>query len=219
MQTDIRAVVFDMDGLLLDSEILFKKSWQEASLSLGYTLSDDLFLQLIGRVAADSRKILSETFQCEFPYDKFKLEAAAIAERMLSNGPISLKPGAIELLDWCREQKLPLAVATSTAGDEARKRLTASDIIDRFKAIISGDMVAYGKPAPEIFVRAAGALVIPPFYCLAIEDSHAGVRAAFAADMITYMVPDLMPVTPEMEEIADGIFPSLHEVLASLKEN
>lgn len=218
MHTDIRAVIFDMDGLLLDSEILFKKSWQEASQSLGYEMPDALFLQLIGRTAPDSRKILSEAFKCDFPYDRFKEAAATISARMLNNGPIPLKPGVIELLDFCRAKGWPMAVATSTAGDEARKRLDHAGLLPYFHSVISGDMVAYGKPGPEIYVRAAGALVIPPFYCLAIEDSHAGVQAAFAADMITFMVPDLMPVTPEMEEIADGIYPSLHEVLAALKE-
>lgn len=217
MQTDIRAVICDMDGLLLDSEILFKKTWQEASRSIGYDITDELFLQLVGRSAVDSRKTLSDHFKCEFPYDQFKEAAAVIAARVLNAGPIPLKPGVIELLDWCKAQKLPLAVATSTAGEEAHRRLKEAGLHAYFDAIISGDMVAYGKPGPEIYVRAAGALVVSPFYCLAIEDSHAGVQAAHAADMMTYMVPDLMPVTPEMEELADGIFPSLHEVLASLK--
>jgi HAD superfamily hydrolase (TIGR01509 family) len=218
MQIDIRAVVFDMDGLLLDSEVLFKKSWQEASFNIGFNMPDALFLELIGRTAEDSRKTLSAAFKCEFPYDQFKKEAAIIARRLLNNGPIPLKPGVIELLDWCQEQKLPLAIATSTEGEEARRRLRDAGLLSRFKAIVSGDMVAYGKPAPEIYVHAACSLVIPPDYCLAIEDSHAGVKSARAADLITYMVPDLMPITAEMKEVADGIFPSLHEVLAELKK-
>ncbi len=218
MHSDIRAVIFDMDGLLLDSEILFKKSWQEASKTLGYTLTDDLFLELIGRTAEDSNKILVDKFGADFPHDKFRELGAKISSEMLNSGPIPLKPGALELLEFLKGKNIPLAVASSTQTDEARRRLAAAKLLPYFKAVIGGDMVAYGKPSPEIYVRAACELIIPPAYCLAIEDSHAGVKSARAADLITYMVPDLMPVTLEMEDTADGIFDSLNDVLAELKK-
>jgi HAD superfamily hydrolase (TIGR01509 family) len=131
---------------------------------------------------------------------------------MLEPGP-PLKPGLLPLLDGLEALRLPLAVASATARAEIERRLAGVSLLRRFDAVVGGDEVARGKPAPDLFLLAAGRLGARPADCLVLEDSEAGVRAAAAAGMAVVMVPDLVEPSPSVRALAEAVLPSLAEAL------
>ena len=212
-----QAVVFDMDGLLLDTETLYRQAHQFASAALGYPMSDALHGTLIG-VPRDQAEIrLAEAFGPAFDlrsYDaRFQTEFARLCE-----GGIPLRPGVHALLDALDRHRLPHAVATSTGRALATRHLQEAGILHRFAAVVTRDDVTYGKPHPETFLTAASRLQIQPGACLALEDSHNGVRAASAAGMMTVMVPNLLPPTDEMKALCVGIRTSLDELVRDIDD-
>lgn len=215
---DLRAVVFDMDGLLLDSEAIFKLAWKHAAGVGGYDLPDDVFYRMIGRTREDSNRILVEAFGGKCVPENFSHEVDTFHDRYVRENGIPLKAGVEEILDWCDARGLPRAVATSTYEPLATPRLAETGLLPRFSIAVFGDHVSRGKPNPDIYLRAAERLGVEPSQCLALEDSYNGVRAARAAGMTIYMVPDLLRPTAEMVETAHGIFPSLHAVVEFLNE-
>ncbi len=215
--SQIRGVVFDMDGLLLDTEAIFKAAWQHAARVCGYTLSDEMFLKFIGRTATDTDDLMVDIFGQEFVPKRFRQVADEYAEDFEDKHGLPVKPGVHALIAFCRQRGWPMAVASSTHAAEVERRLTTSELRHEFKVIVCGDQVSQGKPQPEIYLNAAERLGLAPEACLALEDSHAGVTAAHRAGMTVFMVPDLLPITEEMRELADGIYPSLEEVLALLQ--
>ena len=215
---EIDAVVFDMDGLLLDTESLAQRTWGLAAVDCGFDLDETLFKQLIGRTRRESGEILERAFGSGFLLDEFRRRCSHHWEDCLASGGIPVKPGAEELLDLLDEVALPRAVATSTGRAGAERSLSLAGLLDRFDHVVSGDMVERGKPEPDIYLLAAERLDVDPSRCLALEDSHLGVRAAHAAGMTTIMVPDLLPPIEEIERRTHAIVPSLHEVRGILAD-
>jgi len=215
---DIRAVVFDMDGLLLDTEAIFKAAWQYAARICGYELSDEMFLQFIGRSATDTDELMLQIFGQDFVPKHFREVADQYAEEFEDKHGLPVKPGVHRLIVLCRARGWPRAVASSTHFAEVQRRLRTSELIHEFDAIVAGDQVQNGKPDPEIYRAAAGKIGADPAFCLALEDSHAGVRSSHAAGMTVFMVPDLLPVTDEMRGLADRIFPDLNAVCDFLED-
>ena len=207
-----RALIFDMDGLLLDTEGLYKRSWRQAAKELGFDLHDALYLKLIGITVADAEDVLANEFGEEFAKETFHVRAAHLYEALQVSDGLELKPGVRELLVWAKENGVPCAVGTSTVQEEAKQRLVNHSLLEFFHTIIGGDMVAHGKPHPEIFVKAQTALGIEPEFCLVLEDAHSGLVAAQAGGMRSCLVPDLLPPSNESRELAEAIFQSLHEV-------
>lgn len=204
------ALIFDMDGLLLDTEGIYKRSWSAVASELGFDLTDDLYLELIGITVVDCERRLQRAFGESFPLDRFRVDAKARYEALLDEEGIPLKPGVKELLTWAQDQGLPCGVGTSTVTGQARHHLEFHQIFDRFDAVIGGDQVSHGKPDPEIFVKVAGALAREPERCLVFEDAPSGIRAARAGGIPVVWVPDLLPPNPEVEELCAGVFSSLH---------
>jgi HAD superfamily hydrolase (TIGR01509 family) len=215
---DIQAFIFDMDGLLLDTEGVYKRSWTEAARLLGFDLSDEIYLQLIGITVADAEIRLVEVFGSQFPIDEFRKDAKSRYEAIVETEGIPLKPGVREMLDWARQQNIPCAVATSTVSGEARARLAKHDILEEFRGLVGGEMVTRGKPNPDIFLSAANLLGIEPSLCLVFEDAHSGVRAARAANMQVLLIPDMLPSTPEIEQLATHVSKSLVDARIWLAE-
>jgi HAD superfamily hydrolase (TIGR01509 family) len=213
---EIDAVVFDMDGLLIDTEALAQRTWGLAAADCGFDLDEALFKELIGRTRRESGEILERAFGSGFLLDEFRRRCSHHWEACLEAGGIPLKPGVVELLDMLDEVSFPRAVATSTGRAGAERSLSLAGIRERFVHIVSGDMVERGKPEPDIYLLAAERIGVAPSRCLALEDSHLGVRAAHAAGMTTVMVPDLLPPTDEIARLAHAIVPSLHEVRGML---
>ena len=207
-----QALIFDMDGLLLDTEGLYKRSWTKAALELGFDLSDSLYLKLIGISVADAEGVLSQNLGEKFPLDKFRSRAKILYEELHVSEGMPLKPGVRELLAWARAEELPCAVGTSTVQAEAKNRLRHHDLLDYFQVVIGADMVERGKPHPDIFVKAQESLRLPASNCLVLEDAHNGLLAAQAGGMRSCLVPDLLPPSEESFQLAEAIFSSLHEV-------
>ncbi len=219
MTTLPQAILFDMDGLMLDSECLYQEAWKRAAAELGYTLDADLYLSLVGRSNAEAERTFAQVYGADFPTVAFRAGWDAHWHELVAQQGIPLKPGLLALLDWVEQQSLPKAVGTSSNQAEAEVCLTAAGIRDRFATVVTVDQVQAGKPAPDIFLTAAQRLGVPPDQCLVLEDSNAGVAAAQAAGMAVIMVPDLQTPTAASTAIALHIYPSLHGVLSWLQQS
>ena len=216
-QPMIRAVIFDMDGLMLDTERLAQQAWQHAGAELGYPLPDELYLQAIGRTAVATEALLRNGFGADFPFPAIYARKQQYYHEALAQA-IPTKTGLFELLALVDRLGLPKAVATSTARPLAIKKLTTAGLFPHFAVIVCGDEIANGKPAPDIFLAAAAKLAIAPAHCLVLEDSPAGIQAAHAAGMVPIHVPDLIAATPETRRLAYQVVPSLHEVRPLLEK-
>jgi len=217
-----RALIFDMDGLLMDTEGVYKRSWTAAAGDLGFDLTDELYLELIGITVADCEQRLQAAFGETFPLDRFREEARERYEQLIAKEGIPMKPGVADVLAWTKARDIPCGVGTSTVTDEARSRLQHHGVLEAFVAVIGGDQVSRGKPDPEIFLKVADALKCSPQHCLVFEDAHSGVHAARAGGMNVVLIPDLLPATDEIRKNCTAVFGSLSkaaEWLESLPMN
>jgi len=211
------AVIFDMDGLMLDTEVLYRQVWRQAASELGYVLSHESYLGFVGRRAADCHEVFRATFGTDFPLSHFLARGETLYQEHIHQYGVPRKTGLLELLDDLDERGTPKAVATSTERTNALKHL--GPLADRFNSITTGDEVQEGKPAPDIFLLAAERLQVPPPQCLVLEDSEAGIAAATTAGMPCIMVPDLKPASEQAIAQAAGICASLHEVRTYLQSS
>ncbi len=203
------AVLFDMDGLLLDSERAFTDCLAQAAQARGFELPQALWLAMVGCSDAHSRALLAERIgQAES--DAVQDAARARYDALVDTG-IEHRPGVAALLDWLRARAIPRAVATSTRNPLARRKLAAAGLLPYFDAVCTSSDVAQPKPAPDVYLLAAQRLGVAPAQCLVLEDSPVGVRAALAAGMTPIQIPDLL--APDAATRALG-----HRILDSLDE-
>ena len=207
----IRAVVFDMDGLLVDTEAMIRDLMVKAALARGAHLPFEVFMQMVGLPDHASNAVARAHFGDDFPLEELNDEVSAGARAACEVG-VALKAGVIELLDHLDAAKIPRAICTSSSHAAVQRTLGPSGIIPRFDAIVAAGDYPRGKPNPDPFLAAAARLGVRPQNCLALEDSHNGVRAAHAAGMMTVMVPDLLEATDDMREKCHAIAESLHHV-------
>ena len=207
----VQAVIFDMDGLLFDTEIVFFHAMQAAGQEAGCDISRELFLSMLGRNREYSYFRLREFFGATFPAEAFH---ARCRQHMLAllEGQLRLKAGAGEMLDLLDRLGMPRAIATSSMRASVDHHLAAVGMSDRFHAIVANGDYTNGKPHPEPYIKAATQLGINPSDCLALEDSYNGVRSAAGAGMMTVMVPDLLQPTYEMRGLCTYIADDLHAV-------
>jgi len=213
------AVIFDMDGLMLDTESLGARAWEVVAAERGIAFDSAVAQRLIGRTVADCRALMLDHHGEDYPVDALMAGWNAAFDALVEREGLALKPGLTELLDWLAERAIPRAVATSTRRSQARSRLEATGLWPRFAALVGGDDVARGKPAPDIFLAAAQRLDVPPLRCLVLEDSPPGLLAAAAAGIPAVMVPDLIAPPAEVAGRPPRVMATLHDVrdwLASL---
>ena len=200
-----------MDGLLFDSETLFFDAMVAEGASSGIAVSRDFFLTLVGLNTENGLERVRAHFGADFPAVQFHDACRERFFGLLDTG-LALKPGVLELLDQVEQLGLPKAIATSSQRSNVDHHLSAFNLTHHFDAIVANGDYTYGKPHPDPYLTAAKALGFEPAACLALEDSHNGVRSAAAAGMFTVMVPDLLPADGEMRSLADLVAVDLHEV-------
>ena len=208
-----QAVIFDMDGLLFDTEALYQQAYLEAAELGGYDVPAEVIRQTIGVPWVRGRGLMLLELGEPFPIDDYY---ARMTDRFveLSATELRLKPGVLELLDLLDDLDLPRCIATSSSHETVRDHLAAHNLTHRFHAVIGHGDYRNSKPAPDPYLLAAERLAVPAGFCLALEDSHGGVRSAAAAGMMTIMVPDLVPPTAEIRSLCLYVAQSLHDVTA-----
>jgi len=205
------AVIFDLDGLLFDTESLYQTAIMTAADELGHDITPAIFHTMIGRPWVQTRAFLLEHYGAAFPVDDllatWHRHFAVIVETSLT-----VKPGVLELLEALDTLGLPRGIATSSSHKTVQHHLGAHDLAGRFHKIVASGDYANGKPAPDPYLLAAERLGVDPHFCLALEDSHNGVRSAAAAGMMTIMVPDLLEATDEIKNLCTFVVRDLHTV-------
>jgi len=214
----LQAVVFDMDGLLLDSERVSQETLLKAARLTKAPLTPESALKMVGRNATSGYLYLAELFGDERQVAPFLEKTHELYEAEFEAGRIPLKTGVLKLLDTLDELKIPRAIATSTRRHIAIRKLTKVNVVTRFDHIIGGDDVVNGKPAPDIYLKACSFLNADPTHCLACEDSAFGIQAAFTAGLRAILVPDLLTPTKAMKQHAWKVVPDLHEVAALVRQ-
>jgi HAD superfamily hydrolase (TIGR01509 family) len=209
--SSLAGVIFDMDGLMLDTERVAKIAWQEAARRAGHEMSDSVFEAMIGRTKRDSVDLLRAAFGPGFDFEQAYRTCHALYQDHITREGLPLKPGVEELLADLSARQIPLGVATSTRNPVAAQRLEQAGLLKHFSVLVTGDQVARGKPAPDIYLEAVRQLKIDAATSFALEDSPAGVRSANGAGLRVIMVPDLVAPTPEIAALTHAIAKSLRE--------
>ncbi len=206
------AVIFDMDGLMLDTEPLAARAWSVAAAELGLAFDGAVTSRLVGRNFPDCRALLVAHHGDDYPVDLLMRTWHVAYDAIVEHEGIALKPGLIELLAWLEDNGIDKAVATSTRRSRAQAKLAKTALGERFAVLVGGDEIARGKPAPDIFVLAAARLAAAPNACIVLEDSEPGMQGALAAGMTPIIVPDLQvpPIAADARDVL--VLPTLHDV-------
>lgn len=215
-KTGYDAVVFDMDGVIFDSERAVMQCWKELADKYQIPDIEKAVLSCTGTTMKRTREIMLEIYGEDFPYDIYAKESSAIyhSRYEAAGFPRSRGCGTAHLF---KEDGKKIALASSTRRQTVTNQLKDAGILNFFDNVICGDMVEHSKPAPDIFLKACAELGVAPERAYAIEDSYNGIRAAHAGHLLPIMVPDLLPANEEMQEKAEVVLPDLFEVIAYLK--
>jgi HAD superfamily hydrolase (TIGR01509 family) len=208
---EFSAVIFDMDGLLIDTERIFRDALVDSAAVLGYHLPDAVHRKMVGLPGRECDALLQDFFGPDFSMEEYRRQLRLLIESRLASG-IPLRAGVIELLDYLDARSIPKAVATSSGRQTAEQHLLQCGIRHRFATIVTRDDVARGKPYPDVYLKAAENLGISPARCIALEDSHHGIIAAHAAGTMAIMVPDLLEPTAEIAALCVALLDDLHHV-------
>lgn len=217
MREEVKAVVFDMDGIIFDSERLVIDCWKVVAEKYAIPNIEAACNECLGVNGVETKEKFLKRYGQDFPYDAYKDEMSKIYHDNYDGGRLPMKIGVVELLQYLEECGLKVALASSTRSEVVIQQLKDAGILDYFQVVIGGDMVTRSKPQPDIFLKACEELGVAPTESFAIEDSYNGIRAAAAGRLRPLMVPDLMPPTPEMQELSEGIFETLLDVKGYLK--
>ena len=212
----VSAVIFDMDGLLVDTEPIYQRAWRQAASELGYALDDDLYSRFVGRPTPDCEAIMLVRFGEEFPLQRFRERWPSLWRTDVDQNGVPAKPGAEEILALVERRRLPMALATSSEPEYVEATLRSAALANRFTTVVTCDDVSRGKPEPDIYLEAARRLGVPPSDCVALEDSEAGIIAIERAGMTGLLVPH-WPASPRARRAALRVAETLHEAKGVLE--
>jgi len=215
---NMKAVIFDMDGVIFDTERAVVECWQIVAARHDIKGIEEHCRECMGLNVPATKERFLKRYGADAPYDDLRAERKAIMMERFDQGLIATKSGAKALLTYLNEYGIPVALASSTSEAVVRDELTKAGLISHFDEIVCGDMVKNSKPDPEIFLLAASKLGVKPEDAIVIEDSYNGVRAGVAAGCYVIMVPDMIEPDDEMRAITSEISKSLDAVLEEIKE-
>lgn len=214
----IEALVFDMDGLIFDSERVVQRSWNHAGEVLGYGKIGEHIYHTLGFNVVRRETYFKSVFGNDFPMEEFNQITRKKFYDIVEQEGLPVKEGVRELLEYAVKHQMKVALATSSRREYSTKILTDAGLIDYFDGCVFGDMVKHAKPDPEIYLKACESIHMNPEVCMALEDAPAGIRSSSAAGMLPVMIPDLVEPDEEIQKLYYRRFDSLLEVI-SLLEN
>lgn len=213
-----KAVVFDMDGVIFDSERLVLQGWQEVAEKHALPDIEEVYYQCVGVNAVVTKEIFLRHYGADFPYDAYKKEASYLFHSRYGGGRLPMKPGVVELLTYLREKGYLVGLASSTRRAVVEQEITDAGLMGYFRNLTCGDMLKKSKPEPDIFLMACESLSVSPKDTVVIEDSYNGIRAAYRAGTVPVMVPDMILPDEEMKRLSHKICRNLAEVKEWLSE-
>lgn len=213
----IRGILFDMDGVLLDTEKIYFQCWKRSAREFGFELQDEVALAVRSCCQTYAEPYLKRVMGSSFDYLTIRNRRRELVSAYIEEHGISKKPGILPLLEYCQSCGIITAIATATARIEAEKRLAMVGLSSAFSKIVGGDQVQRGKPDPDIYRATAAAIGLQPHECVAVEDSPNGIVSAFAANCQVIMVPDLTAPDPSIQPLLYDIAPDLEQVIPILK--
>lgn len=214
----VEAVLFDMDGLMYDTESVYTLTWPWAAKEFGYTVTKDVVVGAIGLNAEDGRRHFEAAYGKDFPFYPIRVRRLEIAMDYIRTNGLIVKKGLYNLIDFLKTNKIRIAVATSSEHPRADEYLKISNLTDTFDAVICGEEVSRGKPDPQIFEVAAERVGANIKNCIILEDSFNGIRAASRAGALPFMVPDCKQPDDEIRPLLAGLFKDLDEVKEYLED-
>ncbi len=214
----MKGIIFDMDGTMFDTETISVKAMQQVAKRYGVIVEYNDALEFLGLPSEEIRRRFLLKYGTEFDYTNYREDKIAYQNAVIQEKGVPVKTGLMELLDYAKDNEILCAVATSTSRVRTEDLLSRAHVNHYFAAVVCGADVKEGKPNPDIFLYTAAKLGLKPEECVVIEDSRNGILAASRSGSFSFLVPDLIPVSKEMEDAADYVGKDLHEVLYYIKK-
>ena len=205
----IKGAVFDMDGLMIDTEKLYLKYWKQAAADFGYKMEDEHVFAIRSLARKYSIPKLKGFFGEDFPTEEVRARRTELINDHVEKYGFEVKKGLFELLSYLKSNGIKLAVATATQRDRTLLYLSKINAVSYFDAIICGDMVTNGRPEPDIYITAAEKLGLAPQECVAYEDSPNGIKSAYSAGCHAIMIPDMTEPDDEIIPLISAVYESL----------
>ncbi len=207
----LKGAIFDMDGLMIDTEKLYLKFWILAAKDFGYDMTPEHVYSMRSMARKFSIPLLKGIFGEDCPTEEIRAHRTELMAEYIKEHGLEVKKGLFVLLDYLRDKGIRMAVATATPLERTMSYLETIGAKDYFSAVICGDMVTTGKPAPDIYLAAAKGLGLPPEECAAFEDSPNGIKAAHAAGCYAVMIPDMTQPDEEIKPLLSAVYDSLDQ--------
>ncbi|EWH10707.1 HAD superfamily hydrolase [Catenovulum agarivorans DS-2] len=214
--SEFKAILFDKDGTIFDSEAVYRESWVKAANELGFHFTAEMYDPFVGVRAIESYQGAEKLFGPDFPIDEF-IQRTRLYNEQVKKAGMPIKPGFEAFFSQAKKLNIPLGLVTSAVHDAAISTFQGTDFLQSFSVIVTGDMVEHPKPDPSCYQMACEQLKLKPSEVLVFEDSNAGVAAAVSAGCQTVAIPDYLPVKPELLKQAAYVFNSFNDALFLVK--
>ena len=207
-----KAVIFDMDGVIFDSEQLILDCWEQVAVKYHFSGIREVCVDCIGTNSVKTKEIVCAYYGASFPYEEYRKEVSGLFKEYIQAKGLPVKNGVRELLEYLQDKRIPIGLASSTRLAVVEEELKQAGLYDYFQVVMGGDQLKRSKPEPDIYLMTCEKMGILPECAYAIEDSYNGIRSAYRAGMIPIMVPDILQADDEMKEKSIAVLPDLFQV-------